>query len=47
MGLVYILIGVVIGVGLAIFLDVGSFADKFSKKEESMDDKAEHSEQKK
>ena len=47
MGLVYIVIGVIIGVGLAIFLDVGSFADKFAKKEEELDDKAEHPEQKK
>jgi len=41
MGLVYILIGVVIGVALALFLDVGSFSDKFAKKEESMDAKNE------
>ena len=37
MGLVYIIIGVVIGVGLAVFLDVGSFTDKFAKKEEELD----------
>jgi len=47
MGLVYIVIGVIIGVGLAIFIDVGSFADKFAKKEEQLDDKAEHTNEEK
>ena len=42
MGLVYIVIGIIIGLGLAIFLDVGSFVDKFAKREEQLDDKAEH-----
>lgn len=47
MGLVYIVIGVIIGVGLTIFIDVGSFADKFAKKEEQLDDKADHPDEKK
>jgi len=43
----YIVIGVIIGVSLGIFLDVGSFANIFAKKEEEIDEKAEHTDQKK
>ncbi len=46
MELVFGIIGVIIGVGLGLFLDVGSFTNIFVKKEESMDDKAEHAEKK-
>ncbi len=42
MEIVYIVIGVVIGVGLGLFLDVGSLANIFAKKEEEIDDKIEH-----
>lgn len=44
MGLVYIIIGIVIGVFLALVLDVGSLSNLFAKKEEKFDDKEEHNE---
>jgi len=47
MELVYIIIGVVIGVGLGLFLDVGSFANIFVKKEEDIDEKVEHTDKEK
>jgi len=41
MEIVYIVIGIVIGVGAAIFLDVDFMSKKFSKKEEEIDEKHE------
>ncbi len=44
MELVYIAIGIVIGVLGAIFLDVDKFSNKFAKEEEKFDSKEEHNE---
>ena len=41
MELVYGIVGVIIGVALALFLDVDAIAAKFAKKEEEIDDKNE------
>lgn len=47
MEIVYIVIGIVIGVVAAIFLDVDSLSNLWAKKEEELDDKAEHEEERK
>ena len=41
MEIVYIIVGAVIGVAAALFLDVCSLSKKFSKKEKEFDDKNE------
>jgi hypothetical protein len=45
MALVYILIGIVIGVVGSLFLDVDALSNLFAKKEETFDDKEEHNEE--
>ena len=43
MEMMYILIGLVIGTGLGLFLDVDYFTNMFVKKEEELDSKNENS----
>lgn len=47
MEILYVVIGVVIGVVAAIFLDVDSLSNLWAKKEEELDDKIEHEEERK
>lgn len=47
MGFVYIVIGVVVGVLACLFLDVDKFSNLWAKKEEELDVKEEHNEEKK
>ena len=44
MEIVYVVVGIVIGVVAAIFLDVDSLSNLWAKKEEEIDDKIEHDE---
>lgn len=44
MAIVYIIIGIVIGVIAMLMLDVDSLSNIFAKKEEEFDDKEEHNE---
>lgn len=44
MEFVYVVVGIVIGVVGALFLDVDKFSNKFAKEEEKFDTKEEHNE---
>ena len=47
MVLVYVVVGIVIGVVIAVFLDVDSLSNLWAKKEEEIDEKIEHEEERK
>ena len=47
MEFIYVIIGIVIGVVAALFLDVDSLSNLFAKKEKTFDEKEEHKDEEK